>query len=59
MVTLHSSQKKELLGLSTDTKPDGMSENTLFLELDTGDIYYFNGTDWLEFGAGPTDGEGE
>lgn len=51
MVTLHSSQKKELLGLSTDIKPDGMSENTLFLELDTGDFYYFDGTQWKKVGG--------
>lgn len=51
MITVHSSQKKELLGLSTDEKPESISENTLFLELDTGDIYYFDGTDWNKMGG--------
>ena len=32
MVTVHSSERRELMGLSTDTKPEGMSENMLFLE---------------------------
>lgn len=51
MVTIHSSEKKELLGLSTDEKPEGVSKNTLFLELDTGDFYYFDGTEWKKVGG--------
>lgn len=51
MVTVHSSEKRELMGLSTDIKPEGMSENMLFLELDTGDIYYFDGTEWKKMGG--------
>ena len=32
------------LGLSTDTKPtDDIGVNSLFLELDTGNFYFFNG----------------
>ena len=51
MVTVYSSEKRELVGLSTDTKPEGVSENMLFLELDTGDIYYFDGEDWNKMGG--------
>ena len=42
----------ELKGLSTDTKPTGsfsgkkLGENSLFIELDTGDIYYYHGGEW-------------
>ena len=43
----------ELKGLSTDTKPtDGIAPNALFLELDTGDFYYFDGTTWQAVGGG-------
>lgn len=51
MVTVHSGQKRELLGLSTDEKPMGVSENMLFLELDTGDFYYFDGEEWKKVGG--------
>lgn len=36
----------QFLGVSTDTKPTNVSMNALFLELDTGDLYFFNGTTW-------------
>jgi hypothetical protein len=35
-----------MVGLSTDTKPDTTSENTFFLEEDTGDVYYFSEGEW-------------
>ena len=39
-------------GLSTDTKPtENVVQNSLFLELDTGDFYYFDGSDWQKVGA--------
>lgn len=39
-------------GLSTDTKPtETVGLNALFLELDTGDFYYFNGAQWVLFGT--------
>jgi hypothetical protein len=39
-------------GLSTDTKPtEDVAPNSLFLELDTGDFYYFDGSDWAKVGA--------
>lgn len=45
-------QTADLLGLSTDTKPTtDIGINTLFLELDTGDFYYFNGTTWAKVGG--------
>ena len=34
-------------GLSTDDKPTKeVPVNALFLELDTGDFYFWNGTEW-------------
>lgn len=43
-------------GLSTDDKPTqwggkAIEQNSLFLELDTGKFYYFDGSDWNEVGA--------
>lgn len=40
-----------MVGLSTDTKPDTTSENTFYLEEDTGDVYYFSEGEWSEAGA--------
>ena len=45
--------KQEYVGLSTDTKPtSGVDKYSLFLELDKGDFYYFDGTDWQIVGGG-------
>lgn len=41
----------EYKGLSTDTKPTDCAVNSLFLELDTGDVYYFAGAAWAKVGA--------
>lgn len=42
---------KELTGLSTDTKPTkDVGVNSLFLELDTGDFYFFDGEQWQKVG---------
>ena len=42
----------EMKGLSTDTKPtENIAVNSLFLELDTGDFYYFNGVAWEKVGG--------
>ena len=49
-VTLNGS-RANLVGLSTDTKPLDVEVNTIFLELNTGDFYYFDGTDWLKIGG--------
>lgn len=50
----------EYKGLSTDEKPTNCGINSLFLELDTGDFYFFNGTEWgkinstIQLGEDPT-----
>lgn len=41
----------EFLGLSTDEKPMNCGINSLFLELDTGKVYYFDGEDWWTVGG--------
>ncbi|MBQ6022573.1 MAG: hypothetical protein IJL25_06585 [Clostridia bacterium] len=47
----------EFKGLHADTKPTGkvnganVGVNSLFLELDTGDVYYFTGSDWTKVGG--------
>lgn len=35
-----------MVGMSTDTKPETTSENTFFLEANTGDVYYFSEGNW-------------
>ncbi|MBR3238833.1 MAG: hypothetical protein IKF99_10385 [Oscillospiraceae bacterium] len=42
---------KEFLGLSTDSKPTGVPVNSVFFELNTGDMYYFNGSTWAKIGG--------
>lgn len=53
MITSNDSRMSiELMGLSTDEKPtENIPVNSLFLELNTGDVYYFNGTAWSKVGA--------
>lgn len=53
MVTAQRGQNDySFKGLSTDTKPtENVAVNSLFLELDTGDFYYFNGTTWAKVGG--------
>ena len=41
-----------MVGLYADNKPETTSENTFFLEADTGDVYYFSAGQWNEAGAG-------
>lgn len=43
---------ENLCGLSTDDKPTSVDINTLYLELDTGDFYYFGGEAWVKVGSG-------
>lgn len=38
-------------GLSTDSKPTECGVNSLFLELDTKKVYYFDGSAWNEVGG--------
>ena len=56
MVTIKSDSAvlgvTELCGLSTDTKPTtGIAENALFLELDSGDFYFYSGDSWSKVGG--------
>ena len=49
---IHDSLYVEPEGLSSDTKPtEKIGVNSKFRELDTGDIYYFNGTAWSKVGG--------
>ena len=60
MITLEDcKQAKEYnyKGLSTDEKPLDCDVNSLFLELDTGIFYFFNGTEWKDISKGVTLGE--
>ena len=41
----------DLVGLSTDDKPEDAETNTIFHELNTGDDYYFNGEAWAKVGT--------
>ena len=55
MVTLEDCQQEgshEYKGLSTDTKPTNCAANSLFLELDTGYFYYFDGSTWVKTKSG-------
>ena len=54
MVTLNDNRQTgehEYKGLSTDAKPADAGINSLFLELDTGDFYYFTGETWAKDGG--------
>lgn len=42
----------EYKGLSTDVKPADCAVNSLFLELDTGYFFYFDGTNWVKMKSG-------
>ena len=42
----------DYMGLSTDSKPtDGIDVNSLFLELDSGYLYYYDGSTWSKVGG--------
>lgn len=49
-VTLNGSQA-DYKGESTDNKPESADVNALFLELDTGDFYYYTGEAWAKVGG--------
>ena len=34
----------ECAGLSTDSKPTGVATGSIFTEVDTGDVYFYNAT---------------
>ena len=43
----------ELAGLSTDEKPTGFATGSLFMEVDTGDAYFYDeeGAEWIKVGG--------
>ena len=45
------SKHAEILGYSTDTKPTDVDLNDLFIELNTGSAYAWNGSAWVEIGG--------
>lgn len=50
----------QIMGLSTDTKPTtGVQPNSLFWELDTNGMYFFDGTQWQPIGGSGGGGGGE
>ena len=55
MVTINTNKQAgecDYKGLSTDTKPTELvGANSLFFELDTGDFYYFTGSQWAKVGG--------
>lgn len=62
MITLEDCKQAgsyEYKGLSTDTKPLNCAVNSLFLELDTGIFYFFNGTEWKNINERIALGESE
>ena len=55
MITINDCEQAgsyEYKGLSTDTKPTNCYVNSLFLELDTGYFYYFDGSTWVKTKSG-------
>ena len=49
---VHSSNYVELEGENGDDKPtEGIAVNSKFYELDTGDVYYFDGSTWNKIGG--------
>lgn len=52
MVTLNGSTPN-YIGQSSDDKPTNVPDNTIFLELDTGDFYYYIAEDelWVKVGG--------
>lgn len=55
MITINDCKQAgyyEYKGLSTDIKPTNCQVNSLFLELDTGYFYYFDGSTWVKTKSG-------
>ncbi len=50
MITMKGSAP-EYYGTSLDNKPDSAIINSRFKELDTGDVYYYTGSEWLKIGG--------
>ena len=48
----HATNYVELEGESRDTKPtEGIGVNSKFYALDTNEVYYFDGEDWVKVGG--------
>ena len=48
----HTTDYVELEGVNDDDKPtEGIGVNSKFHELDTGDVYYFDGETWNKVGG--------
>ena len=48
----HTTNYVELEGLSTDDKPtENIAVNSKFYELDTNDVFYFDGEEWAKVGG--------
>lgn len=45
------SKHAEILGKSTDIKPTNANINDMFIELDTGEAYYWDGSAWQVIGG--------
>lgn len=45
------SKHAEIFGKSTDSKPTNANINDMFIELDTGDTYYWDGLSWQVIGG--------
>lgn len=41
----------EAAGLSTDEKPSDVAVGSVFIEVNTGKAFLYNGSDWSEVGA--------
>lgn len=46
-----TSKHAEIFSTSTDEKPTDVNVNDLFIELDTGDAYYWDGSAWQIVGG--------
>lgn len=53
MAVLLNGNGSDYRGLSTDVKPtdEMVPVNSIYLELDTGDFYYFDGETWNKIGG--------
>lgn len=45
------SKHAEIFGVSSDNKPTDVKLNDLFIELDTGNAYFWNGSAWQQIGG--------
>lgn len=48
MVTNLDNGAKTYVGLSTDDKPEGVANGSIFIEMDTGTVYFYDaeGEEW-------------